>query len=62
MTALLEVRDLQVSVSGRDGSVLAVRGLSFDVEAEEVLAIVGESGAGKSMTVQAVLGLLGPEC
>lgn len=60
MTALLEVRDLQVSVGGRGGSVMAVRGLSFDVDPREVLAIVGESGAGKSMTVQAVLGLLGP--
>jgi len=60
MTSLLEVRDLQVSLGGRGGSVLVVRGLSFDVEAGEVLAIVGESGAGKSMTVQAVLGLLGP--
>lgn len=60
MTALLEVRDLQVTVSGRGGSVTAVRGLSFDVDKGEILAIVGESGAGKSLTVQAVLGLLGP--
>jgi peptide/nickel transport system ATP-binding protein len=60
MTALLEVRDLEVIVRGRGGPVTAVRGLSFDVQAKEILAIVGESGAGKSLTVQAVLGLLGP--
>ncbi|GAA1557818.1 hypothetical protein GCM10009789_09040 [Kribbella sancticallisti] len=59
MTALLEVRDLEVTVPGRSGEVRAVRGLSFEVRPGEVLAIVGESGAGKTLTVQAVLGLLG---
>lgn len=60
MTTLLEVRDLQVTMRGRGGPVMAVRGLSFEVGHQEILAIVGESGAGKSLTVQAVLGLLGP--
>lgn len=54
---LLDVRDLHVRI--RDTH--AVRGLSFTVDKGEVLALVGESGAGKSLTMQAVLGLLPPE-
>jgi peptide/nickel transport system ATP-binding protein len=50
---LLSVRDLRVSF----GAVDAVRGLSFDVHAGEVLALVGESGAGKSLTARALLGM-----
>ncbi|MGW1784224.1 ABC transporter ATP-binding protein [Streptomyces sp. NPDC002143] len=51
---LLCVRDLRISVGGRE----AVRGVSFDVRAREVFALVGESGAGKSLTARALLGLL----
>ncbi|WP_328992607.1 ABC transporter ATP-binding protein [Kribbella sp. NBC_01245] len=51
---LLQVRDLRISVSGLD----VVRGLSLEVAAGEMLAVVGESGAGKSVTARAVLGLL----
>ncbi|MFJ2260592.1 ATP-binding cassette domain-containing protein [Streptomyces sp. NPDC087844] len=50
---LLRVRDLRVSF----GAVEAVRGLSFDVRAGQVLAVVGESGAGKSLTARALLGM-----
>jgi peptide/nickel transport system ATP-binding protein len=53
----LDVRDLHVRIRGTH----AVRGLSFSVHQGEVLALVGESGAGKSLTMQAVLGLLPPE-
>ncbi|MHC0432668.1 ABC transporter ATP-binding protein [Streptomyces sp. O3] len=53
MSAVLEVRDLWVSVD----ETPAVRGVSFDVHAGEVTALVGESGAGKSLTARAVLGL-----
>ncbi|WP_424529959.1 dipeptide ABC transporter ATP-binding protein [Sphaerisporangium viridialbum] len=51
---VLEVRDLEV----RFGDVPAVREVSYSVEAGEVLGIVGESGAGKSVTSLAVMGLL----
>ncbi|GAA3818163.1 ABC transporter ATP-binding protein [Streptomyces coacervatus] len=53
--ALLSVRDLRIAFA--DGTE-AVRGLSFDVHPGEVLAIVGESGAGKSLTARALLGML----
>ncbi|MGW1955667.1 ABC transporter ATP-binding protein [Streptomyces sp. NPDC001920] len=52
--ALLSVRALRIAFDG----VEAVRGLSFDVLPREVLAIVGESGAGKSLTARALLGML----
>ena len=51
---LISVRDLRIAFDG----VEAVRGISFDVRPREVLAIVGESGAGKSLTARALLGML----
>ncbi|GAA2914563.1 hypothetical protein GCM10011428_32070 [Streptomyces violaceus] len=51
---LLSVRELRIAFDG----VEAVRGLSFDVRPREALAIVGESGAGKSLTARALLGML----
>jgi peptide/nickel transport system ATP-binding protein len=55
--ALLEITDLQVSFSTPDGTVQAVRGLSFSVEAGRTLGIVGESGSGKSVATQTIAGL-----
>ena len=57
MTPVLSVRDLRVGFATDDGQVRAVDGVSFDVARSEVLAIVGESGCGKSVTAQTLIGL-----
>ncbi|WP_435225519.1 dipeptide ABC transporter ATP-binding protein [Streptomyces sp. Tue6028] len=61
-SAILEVRDLHVSLPGgrRSAPVPVVRGVSLTVRAGEVLGLVGESGAGKSMTALSLLGLTPP--
>jgi peptide/nickel transport system ATP-binding protein len=56
--ALLSVSDVTVSFETDDGPVHAVDRVSFDLERGEVLAIVGESGCGKSVTAMSLLGLL----
>ena len=55
---LLKVDNLHVDFQTYGGVVQAVRGVSFDVHAGQTLAIVGESGCGKSVTVQSLLGLI----
>jgi oligopeptide transport system ATP-binding protein len=55
---LLEVRDLHVEFHTRDGVAKAVDGVSYGVDAGETLAVLGESGSGKSVTAQAVMGIL----
>ncbi|GAA2446438.1 ABC transporter ATP-binding protein [Streptomyces sp. NPDC051041] len=55
---LLEVRDLHVEFHTRDGVVKAVNGVNYSVGAGETLAVLGESGSGKSVTAQAVMGIL----
>ena len=55
---LLDVRDLRVSFDTHAGEVQAVRGVSFWLDRKETLAIVGESGCGKSVTVQTIMKLL----
>ena len=55
---ILSVRGLDVAFTGSGRSVPAVRGIDFDVHANEVLGIVGESGSGKSVTSLAITGLL----
>ena len=58
MTPLLEIRDLRVSFPAEGGPISPVDGLSLSIERGETLALVGESGAGKSLTALAVLQLL----
>ncbi|MBK8307121.1 MAG: ABC transporter ATP-binding protein [Gammaproteobacteria bacterium] len=57
-TPVLEVRDLEVEFATYGGVVKAVRGVSYAVERGRTLAVVGESGCGKSVTVQAIMGLI----
>jgi peptide/nickel transport system ATP-binding protein len=57
---ILEVRDLRVEFPTRRGTLVALDGVSFSISPGEVLGVVGESGAGKSITGLAVIGLLEP--
>jgi peptide/nickel transport system ATP-binding protein/oligopeptide transport system ATP-binding protein len=54
---LLEISDLKVDFATDEGTVHAVDGVSFSLEAGEVLSIVGESGCGKSVTAMTTVGL-----
>ncbi|MFF7363476.1 oligopeptide/dipeptide ABC transporter ATP-binding protein [Streptomyces sp. NPDC008125] len=55
---LLEVRDLHVEFHTRDGVAKAVNGVNYSVDEGETLAVLGESGSGKSVTAQAIMGIL----
>ncbi len=57
---LLEVQDLTVEFPTRRGTLRALDRVSFAIDAGEVLGVVGESGAGKSLTGAAIIGLLEP--
>src|SRR5687767_9026681 len=57
---LLSVENLRVELVGRQGTVPALEDVSFEIAAGEVLGLVGESGAGKSLTGAAIIGLLEP--
>jgi oligopeptide/dipeptide ABC transporter ATP-binding protein len=57
-TAILDVADLHVEFDTYGGIVKAVRGASFSVKPGKTLAIVGESGCGKSVSVQSIMGLI----
>jgi len=58
MEKLLEVKDLYISFKTYAGEVKAVRGVNFEVNKGEIVAIVGESGCGKSVTSQAIMRIL----
>ena len=57
---VLSVRNLQVEFKTRRRALHAIDGVSFDIAKGEVLGVVGESGAGKSVTGSAVIGLIDP--
>ena len=58
--SLLQVRNLVVEFPGRRGTLRALDDISFDIAPGEILGVVGESGAGKSLTGAAIIGLLEP--
>ncbi len=60
MKTLLELKNIEVAFKTRHGVLKAVDDLSLTVKEGEILGIVGESGAGKSMTGAAIIGLIDP--
>lgn len=57
MEKIMRVKNLNVTFSSYAGNVQAVRGISFDIESGKTLAIVGESGCGKTVTAKSMIGL-----
>ena len=55
---LLEVEDLHVEFRTRDGVAKVLNGVGYQVNAGETLAVLGESGSGKSVTAQTIMGIL----
>jgi len=55
---LLEVADLYVEFRTRDGVARVINGVSYHLDAGETLAVLGESGSGKSVTAQTIMGIL----
>ncbi len=55
---ILEVKDLDISFKMSTGDVHAIRGVDFSVDKGQILALVGESGCGKSITVKSLMGIL----
>jgi peptide/nickel transport system ATP-binding protein len=60
MSPLLQVNRLRVEIPTRHGTLLALDDISFEIAPGEILGVVGESGAGKSLTGAAIIGLLDP--
>ena len=62
MVSLLDIKNLRVEIPTRKGTLLALDEVSLCIDAGEVVGVVGESGAGKSLTGLAIIGLLEPPC
>lgn len=60
MSTILELREVSVEFPTRRGTLKALNDVSFSISAGEVVGVVGESGAGKSLTGAAIIGLLEP--
>ena len=60
MSNILEIKELSVEFPTRRGTLKALNEVSFSIAAGEVVGVVGESGAGKSLTGAAIIGLLEP--
>ncbi|MEK6626705.1 MAG: ABC transporter ATP-binding protein [Bdellovibrionota bacterium] len=58
---LLDIQNLTITFNTKDGPLIAVRDLSFQIKMGETLGVVGESGCGKSITNLAIMGLLPPQ-
>ena len=56
--SLLQVKNLIVEFPGRHGTLRALDDISFEIATGEILGVLGESGAGKSLTGAAIIGLL----
>lgn len=58
MDSILDIEDLSIGFDTQDGEIQAVRGVSFSLKRGEILAVIGESGCGKSVLCQSILKLL----
>ena len=61
MSALLDIKNLNVQFDTDEGRIVAVENISLSVNAGEVLGVVGESGSGKSVLLKNIIGLLTPD-
>ena len=57
MSALLDIKNLNVQFDTDEGRIVAVENISLSVNAGEVLGVVGESGSGKSVTAKSIMQL-----
>lgn len=55
---ILQLKDLKIHFKTEDGLAKAVDGVNFEIEKSETVALVGESGCGKSLTAKAIIGIL----